>query len=71
MSSWGLTAPERPVGRASQIERDEPPVRRVREEVRDSVAFIDGRRGGVRPGALAVVSPLVNPVDGMAVAVAE
>ena len=28
MSSWGLTAPE----------RDEPPVRRVREEVRDSVA---------------------------------
>jgi hypothetical protein len=28
MSSWGLSAPE----------HDEPPVRRVREEVRDSVA---------------------------------
>ena len=27
-----------PVSRASQAERDEPPVRRVREEVRDSVA---------------------------------
>jgi multidrug efflux pump subunit AcrA (membrane-fusion protein) len=40
-------------------------------EVRDGVALIDGRRGGVRPGAQAVVSPLVNPVDGMAVAVAQ
>ncbi len=38
MSSWGLTAPEGPVSRASHVEHDEPPVRRVREEVRDSVA---------------------------------
>lgn len=39
-------------------------------EVRDGVAIVDGRAGGVAANAQAVVSPLVNPVDGMAVAVA-
>ncbi|HEV7282163.1 MAG TPA: HlyD family efflux transporter periplasmic adaptor subunit [Pirellulaceae bacterium] len=36
-------------------------------QVQDGVAVIDGRRGGVAAGAQAVVSPLVNPADGMAV----
>jgi RND family efflux transporter MFP subunit len=39
-------------------------------EVQEGVAVIDGRRGGVAAGAQAVVSPLVNPADGMAVNVA-
>jgi hypothetical protein len=39
-------------------------------QVQDGVAVIDGRRGGVAAGAQAVVSPLVNPADGMAVNVA-
>lgn len=39
-------------------------------EVRDGMALIDGRRGGVAAGAQAVVSPLVNPAVGMEVSVA-